>query len=888
MDQSWFFHHIHDRNVALVDLSGLPVTYAELRERAVGWTERILKVAEGRRPLVALEFGTSSEAIAAYLGVLKSGLPVLVVEPGQLSPDTRMDVVWRPEMRIAAGPDGAPVLHVRTRDADGITGNRPDAHPDLAVLLSTSGTTGDSKLVRLSKTNIASNAAAIAEYLAITPGDRAITTLPLFYSYGLSVLHSYLAAGAALILNERSVIDPRFWESFRDHGATSMALVPHQFNLLARHGFTGDDLPGLRYITQAGGKLDTDSVRHFHALGKAGGWDLVLMYGQTEAAPRISWLPPSALPGAADTIGRAIPGGRIRVLDENGAEITEPGRPGELIYDGPNVMMGYAESRPDLARGVEVTELRTGDIAERTAGDFFRIVGRMKRFVKIAGLRLSLDQIEAMLHGKGLAAQAVAVDDRLVLLHTEDGMGERAQEAVADAYGLPLSEVRVSHLPEIPLLASGKPDHKALSRIAADVLTQEAARPKARNHSIAEALKSATRSRKVGPEDSFTSLGGDSLSYIQMQIALEERMGEAPAGWETMPLARLEALASAASARPTRSPVSIDVLLRVVAISFVVIQHATDYALFGGVWVLMVLMGVSASRFQMQLIAEGKALRLGFRMLYPILPMYFLLLLAYGTLRDHVPLTSVLLVGEYEIIEGSLLSGYWFVSFYAKVVLILMLIAAVPPARRLVTNAPWATPAVATAALLLALAALLMQGGYVIDQVSVWPAVHYTTHGFIECLPFFLVGWMIQQMQGVRQVVVTIVLAAAMVAVFTQFQIRTSAVYFLAICLCLIAIKPKIMLPVSVARLLQTLASITLFVYLFHQIVITPVYGVDLPDWSKAVYAILASFSAAWVAKNLFDRFDSGLSALVARSGRSGMLGRVRTAFEGFGRRESR
>ena len=830
------------------------------------WSTRLEKIANGQRLLVGLDFITSTDAIAAYLGVLRSGLPVLVVEPGQLADGTRMDAVWQPDIHITPGPDKKLTLQNRMQRSTNVMGASASAHVDLALLLSTSGSTGDPKLVRLSHNNVASNAAAIAEYLKITPNDRAMITLPLFYSYGLSVLNSYLVSGAALILNQRSVVDPLFWQDVRHKGATSMALVPHQFNLLEGSGFTGTDTPSLRYITQAGGKLDGESVRRFNAMGKAGGWDLVLMYGQTEAAPRISYVPPAALPDAADTIGIPIPGGGIRLLDEKGTEIMEPGRPGELVYSGPNVMMGYAESRHDLARDAEVSELRTGDIAELTVQGFYRIVGRMKRFVKIAGLRLSLDQIEALLHDKGIPAHAVAIDDRLVLLHAVVGAGEATRETVADEYGLPLSEIRTDFVAETPVLASGKPDHKALHRIAADVLTRDAARPKATGQSLTEVLKLATRARIVGPGDSFNSLGGDSLSYLQMQIALEERLGVAPPGWEALPLAKLEALTADTVGRSEErsgySTVGIDVLLRILAISLVVIQHATDYPITGGVWVLIVLMGFSAARFQMQSIAERQALRLGIRMLYPILPLYFLLLFAYEAFRGDVPITFYLLLGEYNLLRSSLLTVYWFVSFYVKVVAILMLFATLPSARRLLVGAPWATPAVATCILLIIQATLLMSGGYVIDKVSTWPHEHYTTRGFIECLPFFLLGWIINQMKGRRQILATVMLAAFTLALFLQFQTRVSSVVFVALCLSLLALNPATLLPTRIARFFQILASVTLFVYLLHQIVITPMYNIDLPDWIKAPIALAVSFLVAWLAKITLGRTERALLEL--------------------------
>ncbi len=857
------FSRLRDRNPddpALILPGASPVTYRQLDRMAEDWRADLVAMAHGRRPVVALEFATTPDAIAAYLGALRAELPLLLVEPGQLGPDTVLRRVWHPEIRIATTA-GALRIYRDDTPAHGL----PEPHPDLALLLSTSGSTGDPKLVRLSRRNIASNASAIAEYLALTPADRAMTTLPLFYSYGLSVLNSYLAAGAALILTERSVTEPAFWEAFRTHHATSLALVPHQFDLLDRSGFAARPLPSLRYITQAGGKLAPDSVRRFDALGKAAGWDLVLMYGQTEAAPRISFVPPAALPQAADTIGQPIPGGRLRIIDETGAEITRPGLAGELVYDGPNVMMGYAETRADLARGAEVSDLRTGDIAERTADGLYRIVGRMKRFVKIFGLRLSLDQIEALLHDRGIAAQAVAVDDRLVLLHAEADDGPAARKAVADAYDLPPAEIRVGHLPELPLLASGKPDHKALRALAAEVLRIEAARPKPAGQSLAEVLRQATRSASVGPQDSFTSLGGDSLSYLQMQMALEERFGQAPAGWEAMPLAQLEALSAPSGFRPGWSPVGIDVLLRIVAISFVVVQHATTYRLYGGVWILIALMGFSAARFQMQLIAEGQALRLGMRMLYPILPLYYLLLFTYELLRDDAPMTSYLLFADYAPINGSLLTVYWFISFFAKVVAILMLFAAVPLARNQLVRHPWTTPAVASVVLLSLQAVLLAQGDYVTDHRSAWPWLHYTTHGFIECLPFFLAGWMMQQMKGRGQVAATAGLAVVMLGLFSQFGTGMTTIVLLGAGLALMAINPKVTLPTRAARLLQNLASVTLFVYLLHQIVITPFFSVDLPQWVEAGSALVLAFALAFVAKRAFESIDQAVTEFVGR-----------------------
>ena len=181
-------------------------------------------------------------------------------------------------------------------DADGIHERRHGSahrlHPDLALLLSTSGSTGSPKLVRLSRCNLVANATAIAEYLDIRQTDRAATTLPMSYCYGLSVIHSHLLRGAGLILTDRSVVDEEFWTLFRRHRGTSFAGVPYTFEMLERIGFDGIDLPDLRYVTQAGGRLSPERVRSFAALGERKGWQLFVMYGATEATARMAYLPP--------------------------------------------------------------------------------------------------------------------------------------------------------------------------------------------------------------------------------------------------------------------------------------------------------------------------------------------------------------------------------------------------------------------------------------------------------------------------------------------------------------------------------------------------------------------------------------------------------------------
>lgn len=164
-------------------------------------------------------------------------------------------------------------------------------HPDLAILLSTSGTTGSQKFVRLSYDNIRVNAESIIEYLKINQNERAVMNLPLSYSYGMSIVNSHLLAGASILLTDESVMEKSFWELVKKHKATSIAGVPFTYQMLQRIGFTKMELPYLKTMTQAGGRLNEKLVKHFAEYAKEQNKRFYIMYGQTEAAPRISYIP---------------------------------------------------------------------------------------------------------------------------------------------------------------------------------------------------------------------------------------------------------------------------------------------------------------------------------------------------------------------------------------------------------------------------------------------------------------------------------------------------------------------------------------------------------------------------------------------------------------------
>ncbi len=258
--------------------------------------------------------------------------------------------------------------------------------------------------MRLSEQNVRANAESIAGYLGLTPDERPITSLPLHYSFGLSVLNSHLLAGAVVVLSGDSVLQRPFWDAFRAHGCTSLAGVPFTYQMLERVGFRDMDLPTLTTLQQAGGALDLHLTRvyaeHMARLGRR----FFVMYGQTEATARIAYVPPERLLDKLGSAGIAIPAGRLRIdADESASRAARS--TGEIIYEGPNVMLGYASDPDDLRRGDDLHGvLRTGDIGYLDEDGFLFLVGRSKRIAKVFGLRVNLDEVEVALRESGPAA----------------------------------------------------------------------------------------------------------------------------------------------------------------------------------------------------------------------------------------------------------------------------------------------------------------------------------------------------------------------------------------------------------------------------------------------------------------------------------------------------
>jgi len=418
----------HGAADAVVDVDGTAWSYAALARRA---DEAAARLGATRR-LVLLEAANDVETIAWYLGALRGGHAVLLAAPD----DPRgADVVdaYDPDAVVGRVGDHASLVERRP-------GTAHELHPDLALLLSTSGSTGSPKLVRLSHANLDANARAIASYLHLGGEDRAITSLPLQYCYGLSVLHSHLAVGAGVVCTSASVVDSCFWRAVDRHGVTNLAGVPHTFDLLDRSGFPDRRHPTLRLLTQAGGRMAPDTVSRWAKLGLRAGFELFVMYGQTEATARMAYLPPTLAATCPDAVGVPVPGGSFRLEPVEGAAPDE----GELVYTGPNVMLGYAESPSDLAVGATLHELRTGDIARIDDDGFVWIEGRSGDLINRGGNKVFPEAVEEVLR------LSPAVDEAAVVGRPDDRLGE---VPVAFLVGRPVPDAELEALCRAHLVA---------------------------------------------------------------------------------------------------------------------------------------------------------------------------------------------------------------------------------------------------------------------------------------------------------------------------------------------------------------------------------------------------------------------------------------------------
>lgn len=455
----------HHRRLALIEPDGRRLTYGEMLKVGDGLGQVARRQRSGRS-LALVICRNDADCVAGYVGLMRAGMVVMMahhsVQPAHLDA-----IIARFAPALLYAPAGFAHSGRNLASQGGyvladLGHGGVDVHEGLALLLTTSGTTGSRNFVRLSGANIDANAGAIVEYLGIDGDQRPITTMPLSYTYGLSIVHSHLLAGAAVVLSEDSVVSPGFWQAMRAQAVTSMGGVPFIYDMLKKLRFARMDLPDLKVLTQAGGRMAPQLVSEFAEICAGSDRRFIVMYGQTEATARMSWLPWDEVPRRPHSIGKAIPGGRLWLEDEDGTKVNGTGACGELVYGGANVSWGYAKNAGDLCRGDDNGGiLRTGDMAMQDEDGYFTIIGRRKRFLKVFGHRVNLDDLERLLHQAGLVCACGGADDRLMVYGVAAEL-EALKAAVSAATGLTSQMFRAVVVTDLPRQEAGKVDYAAL------------------------------------------------------------------------------------------------------------------------------------------------------------------------------------------------------------------------------------------------------------------------------------------------------------------------------------------------------------------------------------------------------------------------------------------
>lgn len=452
----------HKDQVALIE-GDQRVRYAELQ----GLATRIADACIPRRVVFVFCHNTVA-SVAGYVGFMNAGIVPLLLD-ANIDRDLLAHLVdaYRPSYAWMPGKDAAYFDGATTLLEEGSyvlldlgVDDPPTLNDELGLLMSTSGSTGSPKLVRQSYQNVRANTVSIVDYLGITASERAITSLPMNYVYGLSVINTHLWAGASIILTNRACYSKGFWTLFREHEATSFAGVPFMYEMLEKLRFTSKmDLPSLRTMTQAGGKLAPDLQDRFARYAADHGIDFVVMYGASEATARMGYLPAERALEKRGSMGIAIPGGRFQIVDEDGQEIREANHPGELVYYGSNVTLGYALCADDLSKGDERKgRLATGDVAQRDEDGYYYIVGRLKRFVKIVGRRTNLDEMERLLVRRfsTLDIACAGHDDLLAVFVTDASLSNDIVEYIYETTEINRRMITVRVVDQIPKNTSGK------------------------------------------------------------------------------------------------------------------------------------------------------------------------------------------------------------------------------------------------------------------------------------------------------------------------------------------------------------------------------------------------------------------------------------------------
>ena len=459
----------NDENIALIQGDELVITYSDLFQQIEDFSRLF-----NSKHLIFIIGENDIASIVAYLSSIEFGVvPLLLGSKTNQEQIDNLINIYKPKyifQKINLNLHSEYYFSSKFRGYSFFTSDVCDEiklHPDLALLLTTSGSTGSPKLVRLTKKNLISNAKSISKYLNIKSNDRAISSLPFYYSYGLSVINSHLNSGASIVLTNSSMMERDFWNLINNHSVTSLAGVPYNYEMILRLGIDRIKIPSIKKMTQAGGKLSFDKIDRINAILKQKNISFYIMYGQTEATARISYLAPNDIDKKPGSIGKAIPAGRMWVQDKKGEVIEEIDSIGELVYSGGNVSMGYALSLSDLMLGDENKGvLRTGDLARCDSDGYFFIEGSINRFIKIYGNRISLSSLEGIIYDKGFENIVIGGNNKILIcvIKNKKLSVDKLISEVSKEININHRSIQIKIVSYFPRLANGKIDYKVMQK----------------------------------------------------------------------------------------------------------------------------------------------------------------------------------------------------------------------------------------------------------------------------------------------------------------------------------------------------------------------------------------------------------------------------------------
>ena len=426
--------------IALVDTNGKECTYNEILKKVDYINSKILQ-----RSLILIIASNSSESIVGYISFVRSNHVSILLDKSfkleyikKIIKKYKPNYIFSPKGYLDEYDKNNKIISLEYYNLIKTNYKKyKSINKKNLLLLSTSGTTQSPKFVRLSSLNLQNNTNSIIKYLKINSSHITLTTMPMAYSYGLSIINTHMQSGSKIIVNDKSIFDKSFWDKLYKYKVTSLGGVPQFYEQLIKLKFEDKQLPFLKYLTQAGGKLDKTSLKYFDKICKNKKIKFIVMYGQTEASPRMSYLQWNKFSIKFGSIGKALEGSKFRIVDENGKYIKKPNITGELVFFGKNVSLGYANNLRDLKKGdINKGKLFTGDLAYQDKDNYVYIVGRKNRISKIFGLRVNLDDIEKYLRKNNYKVKCIPDNKYLKLAILNNYDTESIKKIIHNFYGI--------------------------------------------------------------------------------------------------------------------------------------------------------------------------------------------------------------------------------------------------------------------------------------------------------------------------------------------------------------------------------------------------------------------------------------------------------------------